>query len=904
MFLFFNNKANKISKKDNEEHQNEVEELALSKLREQRETEKIRLDIKHEKLNYLNLSTPLREYVFLSNYVDAVVFHPIFSNWILIATVVAGIIVGLQTYPTFDDNEYVVLIDTIVLYSFSLEVILKLIAEGTSPHHYFVGSEWRWNWFDFLIVLFSLPFFPIGGGQVKLLRLVRLMRLAKVFRKVPQLQMIMMGLIGGLKSIVYIVILLLITFYLFAIAGIIFFRDNDPWHFKSVEIAMLTLLRVATLDDWGNILYINYFGCEDYPADYYTNDPEEGLNKLGSLTYCGNSQAKPIVSTIYFLAFIVICTFCILSLFIGAVSMSMSESMEVMKLEKEVGRVVKEKLRMGEVEKEYLSKDKLDRKTQRKIKILELAFSGQELFDHKIEHVIDWTSIPSIYKSMTIQCQDLSEFSKFQNFITWTIVLAGVTVGLNTDRKVSEKYFNEIEVLDSFVQYIFLSELLVKVCAEGTKPYKYFYDSWNIFDFIVVVGSFIPTGSGNLVTILRLMRLLRVLKLMRALPQLQVIVSALMKGMGSIGFISVILFMFFFLSGVVAMTLFQENDPVNFGTLHMTILILFLSSTLDNWSNFLYTNLYGCEQFGYDDYPGKCDPNAPFSFFWTSIFWVIFILIGGLVLLTLFIGVVTMGMEDAKKEQIEEDRIFQKAESVGVLQNISHESMTLYKEVFDVIDFTTSNKIGRDEMHFGLKIAGIFLSQDDFLELWEKVDDDGSNALDFSEFLEFMFDLRNQIKIMEEGVIDTVHDGGVIPESFAKSVKKRKDTLLYGVGGDGFDSENSLVVDANHNVNIIDKKEKETVIKKDDTEERINTSITLLLNVPKSETNLVSSAKLKINDSIDKIANEIVSKESPHSAFRNNSRRSGQWDLSKQEVVNEATLFKVLIIKKNIIILY
>ena len=97
---------------------------------------------------------------------------------------------------------------------------------------------------------------------------MRLMRIAKIVRKVPQLQvrdpsadpaaaplplsrfashfpahiprlaprvkMIVMGLIGGMKSIGYIVLLLFMVFYLFAIAGIMFFRDNDPWHFRDL----------------------------------------------------------------------------------------------------------------------------------------------------------------------------------------------------------------------------------------------------------------------------------------------------------------------------------------------------------------------------------------------------------------------------------------------------------------------------------------------------------------------------------------------------------------------------------------------------------------------------------------------------------------------------------------------
>ena len=154
------------------------------------------------------------------------------------------------------------MIDVVILYSFASEIILKTLGEGLAPYRYFIGPEWRWNVFDFLIVLFSLPFIKFAGGQVKLLRLVRLMRLAKVFRRIPQLQMIIMGLLGGLKSIAYIVLLMFLVFYMYAIVGVLFFRDTDSFHFHSIEISMLTLLRIATLDVSYRASLIFYLCCD------------------------------------------------------------------------------------------------------------------------------------------------------------------------------------------------------------------------------------------------------------------------------------------------------------------------------------------------------------------------------------------------------------------------------------------------------------------------------------------------------------------------------------------------------------------------------------------------------------------------------------------------------------------
>ena len=59
--------------------------------------------------------------------------------------------------------------------------------------------------------------------------------------------------------------------------------------------------------------------------------------------------------------------------------------------------------------------------------------------------------------------------------------------------------------------------MVVKLVAEGLEPLNYFYDPWNIFDFIIVflgILDYIITVGD--VAIMRLLRLLRVFKLARS----------------------------------------------------------------------------------------------------------------------------------------------------------------------------------------------------------------------------------------------------------------------------------------------------------------------------------------------------------------------------------------------------
>ena len=273
-------------------------------------------------------------------FLPPLLFHVMIRSQVI---VLAGVLVGLQTYPeldiTYDTEAGRVLdkIDLVILIIFIIECFVKIFAEGLAPWRYFCGPEWRWNIFDFTIVVLCLPMWgdTFGGGSVALLRLMRLMRVIKLVKKIPQLQMIVMGLIGGMKSIGYIMLLLFIVFYLFAVAGMYAFQKNDPWHYGNLVTAHLTLFRMATLEDWTDVMYINYYGCasELYDSGIYTVDKASAKTGGGVPMFCNSTeaQAKPELTVFYMLFFIIISALVMLSLFVGAVTMSMTDSMAEMK---------------------------------------------------------------------------------------------------------------------------------------------------------------------------------------------------------------------------------------------------------------------------------------------------------------------------------------------------------------------------------------------------------------------------------------------------------------------------------------------------------------------------------------------------------------------------------------------
>jgi voltage-gated sodium channel len=113
------------------------------------------------------------------------------------------------------------------------------------------------------VIILWAPLLPLGSSAAAL-RLLRLLRLAKLVEKIPKLRALIAGLVGGMKEIGYISIMILLIFYLIAILGIEVFRENDPWHFRDFFLAMETLFRMATPEDWTNVLYVNFYGCDTF----------------------------------------------------------------------------------------------------------------------------------------------------------------------------------------------------------------------------------------------------------------------------------------------------------------------------------------------------------------------------------------------------------------------------------------------------------------------------------------------------------------------------------------------------------------------------------------------------------------------------------------------------------------
>ena len=218
----------------------------------------------------------------------------------------------------------------------------------------------------------------------------------------------------------------------------------------------------------------------------------------------------------------------------------------------------------------------------------------------------------------------------FQRLIILAILLAGVLAGIETDAATMASHGPVLHTLDVIVLGIFIIEVVLKITASCPQPLNYFRDGWNVFDFTVVILCLLPLDS-QFAVVLRLGRTLRLLRLVSALPKLQLLVGALIKSFSSMGYVSLLLGLLFYIYATTGVYLFGGHDKEHFGNLSRAFLTLFQTITLDDWK-FLFVSAQG---------------SSPAI---AGIYFISFILLGTMIMLNLFIGIIMNSMSEMHAE--------------------------------------------------------------------------------------------------------------------------------------------------------------------------------------------------------------------------------------------------------------
>ncbi|HSH39985.1 MAG TPA: ion transporter [Chthoniobacterales bacterium] len=228
------------------------------------------------------------------------------------------------------------------------------------------------------------------------------------------------------------------------------------------------------------------------------------------------------------------------------------------------------------------------------------------------------------------------ETKTFNRLIIATIVAAGVLAGIETNAAFVDRHHALFRFLDGLILSIFGVEAVLKIAAHGRRPWRYFFDPWNIFDFIVLLLCLLP-AAGPFAAVLRLARALRLLRLVSALPKLQLLVGALLKSFSAMGYVGVLLGLMFYIYAVAGVHLFGGAAPEQFGSLSIALLSLFQLITLEGWV----------------DVFGAVHSSGPVR---ATVYFISFIVLGTMIMLNLFIGVIMNSMSEMHAEIDERDR--------------------------------------------------------------------------------------------------------------------------------------------------------------------------------------------------------------------------------------------------------
>jgi voltage-gated sodium channel len=238
----------------------------------------------------------------------------------------------------------------------------------------------------------------------------------------------------------------------------------------------------------------------------------------------------------------------------------------------------------------------------------------------------------------------------FTRFILLAIGLTGILSGMETypEFRDGTQTGQLVNWLQNAVLLIFVAEIAVKIGSFGAHPWRYFQVGWNLFDFAIVAVCLMPLHSEYVVVL----RLLRTLRLFTALQGLQVLVTGLLKGIPSLGYVGLLLLLHFYIYAVIGTFAFGDNDPIRFRTLHVSMLTLFQVLTLEGWNDVLATQFLGSDA-GYDDAwkalpaaAGRVSVARPLV---GAAYFVSFIMIGTMIVLNLFTGVIIRSMEEAEE---------------------------------------------------------------------------------------------------------------------------------------------------------------------------------------------------------------------------------------------------------------
>jgi voltage-gated sodium channel len=217
--------------------------------------------------------------------------------------------------------------------------------------------------------------------------------------------------------------------------------------------------------------------------------------------------------------------------------------------------------------------------------------------------------------------------AQFETFIAVVIVFNAVSLAYLTFPSTSAEATNVALQIDQIAFIIYCFELVIRLISYGKKPWKFFTNGWNIFDFLVI--ALVPILQGQ-TAVLRLLRLLRLLRIFRFLPEVRLLTTSIVKSIPPLLSMTALIFLLLFVYGMAGTYLFGAAAPQSWGDIGSSLKSLLILLTLENFPNYFEEAL-------------AISPLA-LLFFISYVFIIVF------TVLNVLIGIVLHAMDQARDE--------------------------------------------------------------------------------------------------------------------------------------------------------------------------------------------------------------------------------------------------------------
>ncbi|XP_052592526.1 voltage-dependent L-type calcium channel subunit alpha-1S [Peromyscus californicus insignis] len=561
-----------------------------------------------------------------------------FTNFILLFILLSSAALAAEDPIRAESmrNQILEYFDYVFTAVFTVEIVLKMTTYGAFLHK---GSFCRnyFNILDLLVVAVSLISMGLESSAisvVKILRVLRVLRPLRAINRAKGLKHVVQCVFVAIRTIGNIVLVTTLLQFIFACIGVQLFKgkfyscndlskmteqecrgyyyiykDGDPtqielrprqwmhndFHFDNVLSAMMSLFTVSTFEGWPQLLYKAIDSNEEDAGPIYNNRVE---------------------MAIFFIIYIILIAFFMMNIFVGFVIVTFQEQ--------------------GETEYKNCELDKNQRQcVQYALKARPLrCYIPKNPYQYQV-----WYVVTSSY---------------FEYLMFALIMLNTICLGMQHYNQ-SEQMNHISDILNVAFTIIFTLEMVLKLIA--FKPRGYFGDPWNVFDFLIVIGSIIdvilseiddPDESARISSaFFRLFRVMRLIKLLSRAEGVRTLLWTFIKSFQALPYVALLIVMLFFIYAVIGMQMFgkiamvdgtQINRNNNFQTFPQAVLLLFRCATGEAWQEILLACSYGKLCDPESDYaPGEeytCGTNFAYYYF------ISFYMLCAFLIINLFVAVI------------------------------------------------------------------------------------------------------------------------------------------------------------------------------------------------------------------------------------------------------------------------